>query len=63
MKTVKIVYWQDEEKWIGHLFNHPDYITQGESLDELKENLQDIFNDIDEGHIPNVRTVEEMVIP
>ncbi|OAD20228.1 hypothetical protein THIOM_004083 [Candidatus Thiomargarita nelsonii] len=42
--------------------NHPDYFTQGETLDELKENLKDIFKDIEADLIPQVKTVEEMVI-
>jgi len=37
-------------------------MTQGETLEELKENLRDIFNDIHADLIPQVRTVEEMVV-
>ncbi|OAD22757.1 Uncharacterized protein family UPF0150 domain protein, partial [Candidatus Thiomargarita nelsonii] len=44
MRTVKIVYWHESDGfWLGYLQNHPDYFTQGETLDELKENLKDIF--------------------
>lgn len=47
MKIVKIVYWQEDDGlWLGYLQNHPDYLTQGESLAALKENLQDIFKEI-----------------
>ena len=49
MKKIKIVYWQDEGMWIGYLQNHPDYLTQGETLEELKENLIDIYKDIGDG--------------
>lgn len=63
MKTVRIVYWQEEDGlWLGYLENHPDYQMQGKTLEELKENLKDIFKDISEGLIPQVKTVEEMVI-
>ncbi len=62
MKKIKIVYWQDEGMWIGYLQNHPDYLTQGETLEELKENLIDIYKDIGDGLIPNVKTVEEFYI-
>jgi len=63
MSPVKIVYWQEEDgMWLGYLQDHPDYITQGESLAELKENLRDIYKDIKGNHIPNVRTVEELEI-
>jgi hypothetical protein len=42
MEKIKFVYWQDENMWIGYLEDYPDYRTQGESLEELKENLKDI---------------------
>jgi predicted RNase H-like HicB family nuclease len=63
MSTTKIVYWQDGEMWLGYLEEYPDYQTQGESLDELKENLRDIYADITGGHIPGVRKVEELTLP
>jgi len=63
METIKIVYWQEDDgMWLGYLQNHPDYMTQGMTLEELKENLSDIYKDIDAGFIPKVRTVEELEI-
>ena len=44
MNVKKFTYWQDEDMWIGYLSEFPDYMTQGESLDELKENLKDIYH-------------------
>jgi predicted RNase H-like HicB family nuclease len=57
MTTVKIVYWEDDGTWLGYLQDYPDYQTQGETLDELKEHLRDIYADISGGHIPGVRKV------
>lgn len=48
---------------IGWLVEFPDYGTQGESLDELKENLVDIYRELHSGEIPKVRHVAELVIP
>jgi predicted RNase H-like HicB family nuclease len=63
MHTVKIVYWQEEDGfWLGYLQDHPDYMTQGETLAELKENLKDIYEDVKGGYIPKVRTVAELEI-
>ncbi len=53
MNIVKIVYWQDGDIWLGYLQDYPDYATQGMSLDELKVNLRDIYNDITAGYIHN----------
>ena len=40
----------------------PDYLTQGESLDELKENLIDIYKDLTSGNIPCVRKIAELEV-
>ena len=62
MATVKFVYWQDKDFWIGHLQDYPDYLTQGETLEELKESLRDLFEDLTSGEIPGIRRVDELVV-
>jgi predicted RNase H-like HicB family nuclease len=52
MKSIRYVYWQDGEMWLGYLEEYPDYRTQGETLEESQENLKDIFADISSGAIP-----------
>jgi predicted RNase H-like HicB family nuclease len=32
--------------WLGYLDKYPDYMTQGKTLEELKQNLIDIFNEL-----------------
>jgi predicted RNase H-like HicB family nuclease len=44
MEKMKYIYWQDEGMWLGYLEEYPDYMTQGESIEELEDNLRDIFN-------------------
>lgn len=46
MKTVRCIYWQDDDMWLGYIEEFPDYMTQGETLNELQENLKDIFDDL-----------------
>jgi predicted RNase H-like HicB family nuclease len=43
--------------WLGYLDDYPDYRTQGETLAELQENLRDVFQDVTDGAIPNVKHV------
>lgn len=62
MKTKKFVYWQDEDMWIGYLEEYPDYKTQGETFEELKENLKDVYQELISGTIPYVRKVDELEI-
>ena len=52
MGKVKFIYWQDGEWWLGYLEDYPDYVTQGESFEELKENLKDLYKDLSSGKIP-----------
>ncbi|HHT9112641.1 MAG: type II toxin-antitoxin system HicB family antitoxin [Planctomycetes bacterium] len=60
MKRKKYVYWQDGNMWLGYLEEYPDYRTQGESLEELKENLKDIYKELTSGSVPCVRKVAEL---
>ena len=62
MAVVKIVYWQVDEAWLGYLQDYPDYWTQGETLEDLKEHLKDLYHDIVSGEIPGIRKVEELEI-
>ena len=63
MSVVKIVVWEEDGGWLGYLQDYPDYWTQGDTLDELKENLADIYQDAAGGAIPGIRRVEELVVP
>jgi hypothetical protein len=59
MQNIRYVYWQDGGFWLGHLAEHPDYLTQGTSLDDLKEHLLDLYGDLSGGGIPGVRKPAE----
>jgi predicted RNase H-like HicB family nuclease len=62
MKKLKYIYWQDEGMWLGYLEECPDYMTQGETLEELEENLKDIYKELTSGNIPCVRKVAELQV-
>ena len=55
MKDVAFTYWKDGKHWIGHLDEYPDYVTQGSTLEDLKEHLADLHADLTSGAIPAVR--------
>jgi predicted RNase H-like HicB family nuclease len=46
MSTARYVRWQDGEVWLGYFEQFPDYLTQGESLSDLEENLRDLLWDL-----------------
>jgi predicted RNase H-like HicB family nuclease len=62
MKTIRYIYWQDSDMWLGYLEEFPDYMTQGETQEELQENLRDIYEEFSSGRIPGVRRVAELQV-
>jgi predicted RNase H-like HicB family nuclease len=62
MTKAKFVYWQTEQFWIGHFVDFPDYLTQGESLEDLKESLRELYKDLTSGEIPGIRKLDELVV-
>jgi hypothetical protein len=40
----------------------PDYLTQGESLEQLQENLRDLYTDLASGEIAGIRRVSELTL-
>ena len=60
--TKKFIYYQEEDMFIGWLEEFPDYRTQEESLQKLKDNLKDIYDELTSGSIPNVHKVGELQI-
>ena len=47
---------------LGYLEEFPDYLTQGESLAELEENLRDLYRDLTSGEIPGIRKIAELSV-
>lgn len=58
----KYIYWQDDDMWLGYLEEYPDYWTQGETEEELRENLLDIYSELTSGAIQNIRRVAELEV-
>ena len=46
----------------GILKTISDYMTQGESTEELQENLKDIYQEFISGTIPSIRHVAELAV-
>ena len=62
MTTVRYIYWQDDDMWLGYLEDYPDYMTQGESLEDLQAHLKDLYEELADGSIPGVRKVAELQV-
>jgi hypothetical protein len=62
METIKFVHWEEEGAWIGYLQDYPDYWTQGDTLEDLKDHLRDLYRDLTSGQLQGVRKVDELVV-
>jgi len=61
---LSIVYKKEDIWFVGHIQEYPEYESQGNTLDELKNNLIEIYNDIQNGLVPDAEPFQilEMAI-
>jgi len=62
MEKKRYIYWKDDNMWLGYLEEYPDYMTQGETIGDLQDNLRDIYKELESGNIPCVRKVDELEV-
>jgi len=62
MKNLTVIYWKEDKFWLGKFEEHPEIMTQGETVDELMVNLKDayrlmVFEDVPENYSSQVLTL------
>lgn len=63
MKTkMTMVYWKGEKYWLGKLLEHPEIMTQGETLEELEENIKDAYLLMAMDDVPEEYQTKEIVL-
>ena len=62
MNTARYVHWQNGGTWLGYFEDFPDYLTQGDTVEELEENLRDLYRDLTRNEIPGIRRVSELSV-
>ena len=50
---INIVYKEEKGWFVGHIQEYPDYESQGKTLEELRNNLIEICDDIRKGLVPD----------
>jgi predicted RNase H-like HicB family nuclease len=43
MKQFTLEFWKDEDWYVGRLLEVPGVFSQGETIEELKKNIQDAY--------------------
>ena len=59
--TTKFTYWrEDDGRFLGYLNDYPDHWTQGESFQDLKDHLRDLYDTFSKSGILGIKKVEEL---
>lgn len=61
MQKLTMIYWRDGDFWLGRILEHPEIMTQGETLEELEENLKDAYRLIVLDEVPDDYQIKEIV--
>jgi predicted RNase H-like HicB family nuclease len=59
---LKMIYWKGEKFWVGKLIEYPDIMTQGETLEELEENMKDAYILMTMDDVPVEHKVKELTV-
>lgn len=59
-KKMNMIYWKGEKFWVGKLLEHPEIMTQGETLKELEKNIQEAFILMTMDEVPADHQVKEL---
>ncbi len=61
-QRMTMVYWKGEDFWLGKLLEHPEIMTQGETIEELEENLRDAFRLMYLDDVPDDYELREIAV-
>ncbi len=57
-----MLYWKSNKFWLGKILEHPDIMTQGETLEELEENIKDAYRLMVLDEVPEKYETKEISI-
>jgi predicted RNase H-like HicB family nuclease len=60
--NMTMIYWRVDKFWLGKLLEHPEIMTQGETLEELEENIKDAYLLMVMDDVPEEYQVKEITL-
>jgi len=57
-----MIYWKGDKYWLGKLREYPKIRKQGETLEELEENLRDAYRLMVLEDVPDYHQVKEIAL-
>jgi len=61
-RRLTMVYWKAERFWLGKLLEHPEIMTQGETLEELEDNLKDAYRLMTMEDVPDDYQIKDIAL-
>jgi predicted RNase H-like HicB family nuclease len=61
-RQLTMVYWKGDRFWVGKLVEHPEIMTQGETLEELEDNLRDAYREMVMDHYRRCFETKPLVV-
>ncbi|MEW6220098.1 MAG: type II toxin-antitoxin system HicB family antitoxin [Thermodesulfobacteriota bacterium] len=61
-RKLTMVFWKGERFWLGKLLEHPEIMSQGETLEELEENLRDAYRLMVMDDVPENYQLKEIAL-
>jgi predicted RNase H-like HicB family nuclease len=62
MTKMTLIYWKSEKFWLGKLLEHPEIMTQGETLKELEDNIKDAYFLMAMDDVPKEYKIKEIAL-
>ena len=59
---LRMVYWKGKKFWVGRLLEHPEIMTQGETLEELEENMKEAYLLMAMDDVPEEHKIKELTL-
>ncbi len=57
-----MIYWKSEKFWLGKLLEYPEIMSQGETIQELEENLKDAYHLMVLDDVPDNYQIKEVAL-
>lgn len=59
---ITMIYWKSEKFWLGKILEHPEIMSQGETIEELEENLKDAYKLMVMDDVPSNYQLKEISV-
>jgi predicted RNase H-like HicB family nuclease len=62
MPKVTMVYWKGERFWLGKILEHPEIMSQGETVEDLEDHLKDAYRLLVLEDVPADARMKELAV-